>query len=192
MATYQGVIFQTAGVAGWSSVYYINAASLAAAMTLLQNINSKQLEIQSNAVFSQSLRVSDVSIKGDGLIAVPTSNQGQLLITPPDTLAPVNLAQRVLFATADGLGRVNHYIHGLRQSDTATDVTGRTITTAVYRALAGMTDYTAAVISDSVNWRKRSIPPVTQPLSTSTVVIDTSIRRVGRPFDLFRGRRRVA
>lgn len=192
MATYQSVIFQTSGAAGWSSVYYINAASLAAAMSQLQGINTNLLNCQATVVTTVGLRVSDVTIKGDGFQQPPTSVNGTLVITAPDTLAPINLAAVFDFWDSTFTHRVRHYVHGLRLSDTSTISTAETITTPVYRGLAGVTNYISIVQSSSVNWQKRSLPPVTAALTFGQIATNMGIRRVGRPFALFRGRRRTA
>lgn len=192
MPCYQGVIFQSAGDAGWTNVFYINAANIGAAMTSLQVINSAMLGVQATTVFTLNLRVSDVDIKGDGLDASPTTQHGTLVITAPDTLAPLNLAMRFLSTTADNLHRLNHYFHGMRQSDIVTNPDGRTDLAGPYVGLGAMETFRQAVQTNTVNWQKRSHPAVTAPISLTTIEDLMSIRRVGRPFGQFRGRRRIA
>lgn len=191
MPVFQGVIFQSAGDAGWSNVYYISAADHAGAMSLLQDLNNKQLALQGATVFSLKLRVSDVTIKGDGYLTNPETLNGSLDMTGTQ-LAPLDKAVHFRFGTADRLHRVHHYIHGVRISDIATGPDGRTITTPAYSILAAVAAYVTAVEGDSVNWQKRSLPPVTAPLANGGIQQELSTRRVGRPFGQFRGRRRTA
>lgn len=191
MPIYQGVSFQVAGDAGWTNVFYLNQANAAAAMTTMQLLNTQMLGIQAASVSTLNLRVSDVTIRGDGLDAAANTPAGALAIVPPDSLAPLNLAQRLLCITADNQHRVNHYIHGMRQSDITTGPDGRTITTNTYRGLLAMTTFSQSLIANTVNWQKRSQPPVTAPISVVDVETLMSTRRVGRPFGLPRGRRRV-
>lgn len=192
MPLFQGVIFQTCGDAGWSNVFYLSYADAATAMTNLQNLNTQLLGVQAATVFTQALRVSDVTIKGDGLVAQPTTDNGSLSIVAPDTLAPLNLAQRLLSITTDNLHRVSHYIHGMRASDITTGPDGRTITTPTYRGLVAMTNLQLAIKNNTVNWQKRSLPPVTATFGNTNIESLMSVRKVGRPFGQFRGRRRIA
>lgn len=187
---WQGVIFQHVGSAGWSEVFYLSAADVLSAMSLLQQLNTALLKTQCDAVFTDGLRVSDVQVKGDGFVAAPINNSGSLAIGA-GSLADVNLAARYRLDTADNLHRVNHYVHGLRQVDVSGGPDGRTETTAVYATLADVIAFQTVLKNNTVNWQKRSIPPVTAGFSNCELIRPLSIRRVGRPFGLPRGRRRT-
>ena len=191
MAVFQAVIFQTLGGAGWSNVFYISAADHAGAMATLQILNTAMLATQSDGVFSLKLRVSNVEVKGDGLLADPTVNVGAL-VTAPGTPAPVNLAVHYEFHTADRLHRVHHYVHGIRQTDMTTLANAESEVTGVYAGLAAVAALETAIKTNTVNWQGRTIPPTTAPLTLGGIQIPVSVRRVGRPFGLFRGRRRIA
>jgi len=188
---WQGVIFQHVGSAGWSEVFYISAADAISAMSVLQGLNTAMLKTQCDAVFTDSLRVSDVNVKGDGFIATPTNPQGSLALGV-GTLADINLAARYLLITADNLHRVNHYVHGLRQADVSGGPDGRTELGAAYVTLADVIAFETALRTQTVNWQKRSLPPVTAGFGSCALQRQMSIRRVGRPFGLPRGRRRIA
>lgn len=191
MPLFQGIIFQEGGGAGWSSVYYISAADHAGALVALQALNTSQLGIQAASVSTNVLRVSDVSVKGDGMLAVPTTPVGQLSMTA-NKLAPLDNAAHFEFWTADRKHRVNKYIHGLRLVDLDNDGSGRAILASSYTVLAAITTYINDVIARAVNWQGRSLPPVTAPLTAGAFATFVSTRRVGRPFFQPRGRRRVA
>lgn len=188
---WQGVIFQALGDAGWSLVVYISAADHLTAMSTLQGINTALLKTQCDATFTRGLRVSDVEVKGDGFTAEPINNAGSLALGA-GVPAALDLAARYFLVTVDGKHRVNHYVHGLRQSDTSVDPSGRAIVTAVYAALADVIAFQTNLKNNTVNWQKRSLPPVTAGWDNCDLKTNLSTRRVGRPFGQFRGRRRTA
>ncbi len=188
---WQGVIFQHVGTAGWSEVFYISAADSPSAIATLQTINTALLKTQCDAVFTDQLRVSDVEVKGDGFLANPTNSQGSLAIGA-GTLADINLAARYRLITLDGKHRVNHFVHGLRAQDVTGGPDGMTENTAAYAALADVIAFQTVLKNNTVNWQKRTIPPVTAGFNSCELLRPMSIRRVGRPFGLPRGRRRTA
>lgn len=188
---WQGIIFQSFGEAGWSNSFYISAADNLTAMAALQRINTAMLKTQADTVFTVGLRVSDVEVKGDGFTAIPTNNAGSLALGA-GVMAPLNLAARYKLTTADGKHRVNHYVHGLRGTDISTLASGQSIPTVPYAALADVIAFQTELKNDTINWQKRTIPPVTAGFSDCILSDTLSIRRVGRPFNLFRGRRRTA
>jgi hypothetical protein len=191
MPLFSGIVFHEGGGAGWSSVYYIDASALPAAQTKLNAIAVAECGIMADAVTIPACRLSDVQIRGDGFLFVPLTAQGQL-VTGAGKLIDFDLAARFEFWDASFTHRVNHFIHGLRAADVDNDANKRQILATSYTVLAAITTYINAVTANSVNWQHRSLPPVTAPLTTGAFSTFVSTRRVGRPFNQYRGRRRVA
>lgn len=191
MATFQGVIFHEVGISGWTYAVYLNASDGPAALANLDSLNTAILKVLPVPVFAPAIRVSDVTVKGDGFVQVPTNVHGTLAAADASALYSTDVAARVALRTIDGKHRVNHYLRGLRDSDVVNNADGSTSPNPIWAALADTIAMISAFKTITVNWQKRSIPPVTATLDVGGLAPFCSTRRSGRPFGLHRGRRRV-
>lgn len=191
MSVFQGVAgFNCAGT-GWSEVYYLSFTDYTTAMTALQSIITARMALSFSDVTCYFVRVSDVTIRGDALIALPTTPAGTRPTGTGGATMDTSLCLACRQDTADNLTRVRHYVRGLYSLDVTMAPTP--LWTPVAGTITALTNYQNAVVTNCVAWVNRTAkPPVTKSFSTSTHKSYLSIRKAGRPFGLQVGRRRIA
>lgn len=189
MAFYKGQIFFSANQsAGWSETYYPAGATLDDAvnnMLLMLPLRLAMLDSESQIVYA---RASQEGPPRDSLVPSPFSfpSNGTYKPTAAGNIAmpPDNRVLVELFSSSTQKGRL--FIGGLNSVDY----------TAAGQFVPGTTwfdlyqTWAAEIIADFYTQSYRTSPP-NQSVIQSVEIVRGTNRKAGRPFGLYRGRRRI-
>ncbi len=184
MPTYQATLFlgDNDGTFGYSEPYYLTAATPAAAKTAMDALIGERIKVlvDIHSVFAG--RVSDVAILNDSLLSAVTPLEGLIASTIATAVQPWTALNARCEAGAAARGR--HFWHGILEN---TFQDNRHYDPANPNAAA----WTAWVVFVAANTLLRHMVAAVPTYSAITDVIpirETS-KKVGRPFELLRGRR---
>lgn len=184
MPKFMGVGFFKFGSSGWSEVYGLQSTVLSTALTQLNSIMTKSLGLKHPDVTHIGARLSDLDIRGDSTL-LPGQGPGSY---PPGLgtgAMPPFVVMRVR-AESSSLYRGIRYLHGLPQ-DCFPDGSFF-VPTLSWNAAS--TAYREELIT-SASLISRNPTTGAYTLRSINGVAEDGIwsRKVGRPFDLHRGRR---
>jgi len=193
--------FRAATHWGWTATYYLQQADYAAAFAALDSINTAELALYPSNVGTSQMTVSDVGVKGDvshGTVPistpwgtyVPTSGPGDNMPMDPNLGLSVTLFAGVNY-------RSNRWMRGLLDALVVTqersyftpDVAWITAYSAYSKALQVDAVHLLRGVDPNGNPTYNGIPISTLTPYKAGISYPMSIRKVGRPFDLPRGRR---
>jgi hypothetical protein len=184
----KGAIFFKISTYGWTETYYPIGATLAAAASSMQAINTARMAIAKSDVAVTIIRVTDLSSPRTSLLIAPTTPAGTYAPTPaPNTLDP---DQAILqgFNSGDGITRSRHYLRGIPDDQ----VSGSPkITLALTATFSTALSALATAMQNNAQMVIRKPGPVftTKAIGSVLSAPTLRIRRAGRPSFLPRGRR---
>lgn len=168
---------------GWSETHYINAASIGAAQVALGSVMTSRMSILNNKYSLVYARLSDMSIKGDGYVTTSIMPMvGTHVPVTPDGGQPGSC---IVIRYTDGAGhRVMRHLHGIPEENILDGIV--ILTTPFATALSA---HFSTLISNTFFRRKKAIAPFVEfvPISGISTRYAT-VKKVGRPFGLLRGR----
>jgi hypothetical protein len=177
---------------GWTEPWYISAGDYAAAKAAMEAVIPNRMGCATANTFLRALRVSDVTLRGDALIAVYGDGH-------PGTIDPTAHADAgpfdAVLVRKDTDPPIHHgfmYMRGWPE-----DVfVGRQIKANGFVMVGAGPSFFNSILAGTFHFRHL---PVGQPVANATYPAITELtairrvsRRVGRPFDQLRGRRRIA
>jgi hypothetical protein len=189
MPVFQATAFYQFGSAGWSMALFASDADYSAVMTKLQATNTALMGCMRNDVKCVGLRVSNADVFRDAITANATTPVGTYAAVGAVTSFPALALQVRVLGTPTK--RAMRFIHAL-----PSDV----VNGANYAPDPGFTTNLNAFFTSCIGYfgiGTKTGNPYPGPRYLFTVIAGMSAgflteRKVGRPFNLFRGRRRVA
>lgn len=182
---WKGTLFINHGTSntGWSETYYINTASLTTAQTNFGLILAGRMTLLTNKYSLVYARLSDMSFKGDGYVTTSTLPiVGGFVPLVADGGQPGSC---IVTRWNDGAGRRNiHVLHGIPEED----ITDGTIAlTTPYGAL--LSAFYTQLITNAAFRRKKAVAPFVEFVPIASIATRyATVKKVGRPFGLLRGR----
>jgi hypothetical protein len=168
---------------GWSETYYLNAATPASALTTAALFVPTRMGCLSNKYSLVYGRVSDMSKKGDGypLFAILP----QLGTFVPATGDGAQPGSALVTRWTDGTGtHTMRVVHGVPEES----VTDGILTPAAPWTTA-INNYFASIVSNCLMRKKIAIAPFVSFVALNAITVRyMTVKRVGRPFGLLRGR----
>jgi len=169
---------------GWTEVFYTNAADIAAARTRFQEYIPLRAAVLTDLHKMVACRISQVDILNDSLLVQGFPIVGDVTATTLSQCEPWTALLTRNEAGSEHRGRT--YFHGLLES---TFTTGR-----IYDPVnAQSVEWEALLEWIRVNCRLRWLDGVTYMYTPFTDIypLRQVNRKVGRPFSLLRGRRKI-
>lgn len=176
---------------GWSELMPIVQSNSASASTAASNIANARIAIMANDAFLIGARLSLAEEKGDSWplsLALPLT--GTFGAPTDKTYQRLRTCLRMKFTTLDALHRGTRFIRAIPQSQITDGAYSPTTPfgTALTAYIASLTASALAVAS-----RNKTPPPFwTFNAAVTSGVPNLTERKIGRPFDLYRGRRLIA
>ena len=174
----------TQAPAGWSENYYIPGPQAADALVKLQAIKDARRDLMQSEYRFTYMRVSDAGIKGDAYIKyiAPAAQFGTIDAAP---MPPV-VAAIVREETNDGY-HIDRYLHGLALDQL---LDNQQADPAKHNWAAAFTAYNNIIQADTIMWVKDKVTGVYEQKAVVNVLTQkVRSHKIGRPFDLYRGRR---
>lgn len=196
---YKGIIIYDwpAAETGWSETWYSKPATTYAAFgTLLLNYVQAKMPILMDQIFIRAIKVSDIGVAGDVFPQFfGDALQGKILTA--GVTNPPSPWEAILFEILSGdfLYHGFKYWHGVPNTNNITEP--RVYDPAPATATLIQTAWNV-LIAGGATWKVKSkaIPPPTPPFIYQPIGSAVGVRitehRVGRPFALPVGRRRIA
>jgi len=186
-----GTLFYQLDGSGWSETWALVGIDYAAAAANLDMINTARLSFAPTKVQVIEGRISDSSVRGDSKLVNLTTAEGQW--GTPLTDGPLPPDNTILFRfEAGALKRAMRQFHGVPTSQFSLGVyvpSGPYLTT-----LASFASTVVPLANIATKIKPTPLAPPFYTFSPYTVGFQRGIanKRVGRPFDLPRGRRLTA
>lgn len=189
MPNFIGSVFMERDPAGWTENYFLQVADYTTCIGLVQQMNTLRMALALPDVLARALRVSNVEIFRDSQLATLTTPAGTYVGTgTPHTSFP-ELCLRLRCEASPGK-RSSRFLHCIPSDNIVGDA---------YTPTAGFTTALNAFKNNFIpgfymasRTGSRAVPPI-YTFTALTAVIPTFLttRRVGRPINLYRGRRRI-
>lgn len=190
VSIYLGKIQYSGVPQGFSESYYLTGSTLSAAKTALSNLVTARKGMISNTLDIEYANVSQLGVKRDSFIVINGPQAGSDTVTAN---VPNRLSDALLIRQESQAGRIcNRYLHGV--PDPAV-INGSYLVGGVAAFDTALAAYLTALQTNSGFLKK------VNPADQSTWIVETwgtitnrglTSHKVGRPFDLQRGRRPTA
>lgn len=179
----QGILFLESEGRGWTESYWMAAPDYPTAITNLDALSGLRMGMSPNTVELKSLRVSDVTIKGDAVHVTPTTPAGTY--AGADTADP-DFAILVLETAGPPLRNVR-YVRGvpipILTFDPLTYVPGVTAFVSAFNA------WSNNLLTLTKHCKRTAGPTFTLSAITAVQIERATLRKAGRPFGQRPGRR---
>lgn len=184
MATYQGTLFFTdaEGTYGFTEPYYLDALTPEAARTALDALAVARAEVLIDGCTIVAGRVSDVTITNDSLLCEDLPIDGQIVSTSITAVDPWTALMVRIESTS--LHRGRHFFHGVLEN---TFLANRSYDPANPNNAAWVTWMTYLETNTFLRYKVAGVPTFGQV--TAAILQKEVEKKVGRPFNLLRGRR---
>jgi hypothetical protein len=193
MPRYFGTLFFKVGRGGWSETYAISAADYLSGSTILGTIATARLALLVSDVSLIATRISDTDVKGDSSptgITVP--QVGTYAIAPADVTSNFALNLRIQFYGAS-TQRGQRWVRAIPASQVGAG--GEYVPAGTWAAKLTTFANTVQTSSNAAHKIAGAVAPpfyAFTPYSGYTLENFFTQRKIGRPFDLLRGRRQIA
>jgi len=184
MPNFQVTLFfqDDAGTLGWSEPYYIENVDIAGAKISMDTLIIARAEVLCDLYSIVAGRVSDVDVLNDSLLAEDMPLEGQIVSTSATAVDPWSaLMVRI---ESSSLYRGRHFFHGVLEN---TFLPSRSYDPA--NPNAGAWDTWAAYLVTNTLLKHKAGLTIVYSALTNCILQREVMKKVGRPFNLLRGRR---
>lgn len=177
---------------GWSEPYLVQESDYVPAQAVMDTLNPLRLACMTSNNYIRSLRVSNIALRGDALVA----NYGNAAVGGIDPTAHPDAGPfDACLLRKDTDPPIYHgflYLRGIPE-DT---FVGRQLKANGFIELGPLPDFIAGILAGPFFFRHlqqgHPVSDATYPAITAMSGVRRVSRRIGRPFDQLRGRRRIA
>ncbi len=184
MPNFQATLFfqDEAGTLGWSEPYYLENVDVDAAKIAMDALITARAEVLCDLYSIVAGRVSDVDVLNDSLLAEDLPVEGAIVSTSATAVDPWTALMVRIESTSAYRGR--HFFHGVLEN---TFLPSRSYDPANPNNAAWVT-WQTYLITNTLLKHKAGLTTV-YSIITNAILQREVMKKVGRPFNLLRGRR---